>query len=672
MLRWARCGIAAQVAAMVAAVGCAPIAPPRTIDLLRQEAHPAPGARLLGELLLPGGDPKRAQTERSALGEDPRTPLATLGAALFDDLHGQVGSAVHKYEQLLDRSGALPSNSAHLAAWWAAARLRALSTGSASRQIDPARALERAEGPSDLGYAARTELLRLWNQKTPLQTGEFEKRLGCQSGVVRAVGPRLRPIGGELDPALEGVEQWNTVALSGGQNQASMVEVAESACQYQVPGSSPTTVMMAEWFVDWPQESSAILVVGGGMDRLEIDGVEVIRGGSTVWGGDLRSSALVHLSEGQHRIVARPTDKDFSVRWLADRGLPLAVHSSTTPSPAALLAKVKVLGDPLPLAPLVRASVASCHSVQSCTDRFLAARLATSLGSGDVAAVLLEPLTRGGATTAAVLAAQGEAQWVDHIAGETLGPRRAREFLERASKLDDGLWESRLEVIEDQADAVGMGKTIRRLRELQSQFAEVDEIRTAELDRLTAQGWIAEIAHRVDASTQVRPSSNSWMRPSEKKGFTCLQRMRTALLLRRCIMPSRPQHHPRQIPERPQREPWRSATPATCESPTRNSSPSARILPLFSETSHPEAFRPYSAQRHACSIMGFFASTPTRRLAFWNTRSFEWTPRRPSSAMPNSLPRVLPYGSWCASRMGGCLSPNSSRANPRSPCLTWR
>ena len=141
-----------------------------------------------------------------------------------------------------------------------------------------------------------------------------------------------------------------------------------------------------------------------------IDGVRVLSRGPGEWGSWQRFGVHVAVTDGRHRVVARTLTPMTSVRLLNPNGTAADVATDGNPSPPTTVDPPRILADPNPIEPIVRAFASG--ELVSAADPVVAALAALAAQVDqmtDVAAALVAPLVDpdNAAPLALEMAAQG-------------------------------------------------------------------------------------------------------------------------------------------------------------------------------------------------------------------------------------------------------------------------
>lgn len=519
--------------------GCssAPLAPPRvSLDGLRSAAESSSdgevvGRWLLGELLLPGGEPARAKKARERLealgkapGPPPRGLHASLGKLVDDEAHGRFRLAALSALDALSAAQASDDPSAPLVSWYATSELQNLRRSVAGLwdlakpKVEPLIA-----DPGNIGWRTRGELVEWWSvdgydpaketSKDPEHTGPLEaaaRALGCVRSA-RLAGPFGR--GSSADTRVhfdaERAGPWPLVFQKDPLRTAAprIVKSERRGCAIRPSEAVEGGVFYVETFVDLPAERDVIVAVQAALAVL-VDDAEVLTRDTKQWGIWPRFGARMRLTAGRHRIVARVAGPETAVRVMTPAGLPLDVASSDDPTPPYSLVPPVVLPDPNPLTPFLTAAgvppqkgAPASPALADTEDpiaRYLAAYLAHIDGQDDVASVLFGPLTddRAKATGPAlgVLAAFVER---DPIYPTNDARDLAKEIRTRAAEKDAELWWPQMWLVLDEAAKSGVPEGARKMSALVERFSEVPDFLKNLIAMYGELGWRAERARAL-------------------------------------------------------------------------------------------------------------------------------------------------------------------------------
>ena len=522
------------------ACGSAQLPPPRvSLESLRAEAATSSdgelvGRWLLGELLLPGGDPKKANEARKRLDllgtaspPGARGMFAATGRLVDDEAHGRFKSAAQAALQALSAAHSSEHPDAPLVAWYAMAELGHLRRSVAGLwDLAKPTVLPLIDDPGNIGWRARGDLVEWWSidgYDPTKQTAKDAEAGGALEAASRSLGcirsARLAgPFGHGASPdarARFDAERPGPWPLVFDKDPRAMtaprvVKVERRGCALRPAEAVDAGIYYVETFIDAPAERDAIIAVQAALSVF-VDDVEVLTRDTRQWGIWPRFGARVRLSPGRHRVLARVAGPDTAIRLLTPAGLPLDVTTSDDPTPPYSLVAPLVLPDPNPLTPFLTAvgvppqKGAPASKVPVDTEdpisRYLAAYLAHVENQDDVATVLFAPLTddRAKATGPAlsVLAAFVER---DPIYPNGDARDLVKEIRTRAAAKDEGLWWPQMWLVLDEADKSGVPEAARKMSGLVERFAEVPDFSKSLAAMYTDLGWRAERARTLKAA----------------------------------------------------------------------------------------------------------------------------------------------------------------------------
>lgn len=521
----------------VGACSSAPLAPPHTsIDGLRSAAESSSdgevvGRWLLGELLLPGGEPARAKKARERLDAmaktsppPPRGMLASLARLVDDEAHGRFRLGAQAALDALAAAHSSDEPSAPLVAWYAVSELQHLRRSVADLwDLAKPTVVPLIDDPGHIGWRARGELVEWWSVdgydpakdggKNPEEGGPLEaaaRGLGCLRKA-RLAGPFGH--GSSADARThfdaERAGPW-PLAFEKDPLRTSpprVVKVERRGCLLRPAEAVEGGVFYVETFVDLPAERDAIVAVQAAL-AVFVDDTEVLTRDTRQWGIWPRFGARVRLTAGRHRILARVAGTETAVRLLSPSGTPLDVAASDDPTPPYSLVPPVVEPDPNPLAPYMTAAGVPAQKgappspIPTDTEepiaRYLAAYLAHVDGQDDVASVLFAPLTddRAKATGPAlsVLAAFVER---DPIYPNNDARDLVKEIRTRAAEKDAGLWWPQMWLALDEADKSGLPEATHKMSELVERFPEVPDFLKSLVAMYGQLGWRVERARAL-------------------------------------------------------------------------------------------------------------------------------------------------------------------------------
>jgi len=487
------------------------------------------GRWLLGELLLPGGEPGRARQARArldGLGQGSRGMYGSLGRAVDDEAHGRFKGAASAHLDALAASRSDTRADAPLVGWFSANHLLRLRTSVQGLWATAHDVVERSlDHPGNMGWRARGELVEWWSVDglRPTETAsdatlldKAARRYGC-ADKARMAGPfghgaatdhRVRypaerpgpwPPSFERDPRRQDAPR--------------ILAVERHGCQLRASEPPAGGVFYVETFVDLAADRETIIAVQGAF-ALFVDDTEVLTRDTARWGIWPRFGARVRLGAGRHRILARIGGVETSIRLMTPSGTPLDAPTSDDPTPPYAITPPDVLADPNPLDAFMtvlgvqpQAGTPRPKGQRDTADpiaRYLAAYLAHVEGQDDVSGVLLEPLVKEPArATGQALAMQAVYLEKDPIFPPTDARDLVKDVRAKAAKKDPELWWPRLWLVLDAADKSGLPEAAPRVLELADHFREVPDILKGLSAMYGRLGWKAEQARAVkEAATR--------------------------------------------------------------------------------------------------------------------------------------------------------------------------
>ncbi|MEZ4307329.1 MAG: hypothetical protein R3F14_04700 [Polyangiaceae bacterium] len=527
------------------ACSSAPLVPPRvSLDSLREQGAASAdgeviGQWLLGELLLPGGDPARAKKAREKLeslggtsGPAPKGLHASLSRLIDDEAHGRFKAAAKAALDVVAAARTSDHPSAQLAAWYAASELTNLRRSVAGLwDMSKATIEPLLTDPGNIGWRTRGELVEWWSvdgydpskatTKEAQEGGALEasaRALGCLRSA-RLAGPFGH--GSDTDQRAhfdaEQAGPWPLVFKQDPLRSSPprVLKVERRGCSIHPAEDVEGGIFYVETFVDMPAERDVIVAVQSAL-AVFVDGREVLTRDTRQWGIWPRFGARMRLTEGRHRILARIAGADTAVRVLSPLGVPVGLEGSDDPTPPYSLVPPEMLPDPNPLAPFLTAvgvpaqkgvpAAATPADTEDPVARYLAAYLAHVDGQDDVASVLFEQLTgdRAKATGPAlsVLAAFVER---DPIYPSNDARDLVKEIRTRAAEKDADLWWPQLWLVLDEADKSGIPEAARKMSELAERFSEVPDFSKNLAGMYADLGWRAERVRTIKGAAERFP-----------------------------------------------------------------------------------------------------------------------------------------------------------------------
>ena len=525
------------VAFALGACSSAPLMPARaSLEGLRNDAAESSDGELvgrwvLGEMLLPGGDPARAKKARARLDTlGKATPaaakglFASLSRLLDDEAHGRFKAAAQAALDTLTAAHSSDRAEAPLAAWYASSELDNLRRSVAGLwDTSKPTIVPLLTDPGNIGWRARGDLVEWWSSdgydptkettKEGQEGGAIEaaaKTLGCVR-TARLAGPFGRGASNDHRThfAAEKAGPWPLVFDKDPSRMTPprIVKVERRGCSLRASESVEGGIYYVETFVDLPAERDAIIAVQAAL-AVFVDDTEVLTRDTREWGIWPRFGARVRLGTGRHRILARVGGPDTAIRLMTPQGLPLDVATSDDPTPPYSLVPPEVMPDPNPIEPFLSAvGVASQKGTprpETALDtedpiaRYLAAYLAHVEGQDDVASVLFAPLSedRAKATGPAlsVLAAFVERDPI-YPAGDARD--LVKEIRTRAAEKDPDLWWPQMWLVLDLAEKNGIPESTQKMTALAERFSEVPDFSRNLAAMYGELGWRPERARTI-------------------------------------------------------------------------------------------------------------------------------------------------------------------------------
>lgn len=524
----ARFVLAAAFALAVGACGSSAPKPPATpIEMLRagatqQQDGEAVGRWLLGELLVPGGEAKRAEEARTALEKAANNKglYASLAKGFDNDSRGRFRAAALAYLDAIDAARTTDHPDAPMVAWFAANNLLRLRS-SVTNLWDTARPVveKSLDQPGFIGWRARGALAEWWSadglRKEPPTPGKdsqdrIAERFGCVTKA-RLAGPFGNMTASDHREHYDAEKPgpWPRVFAKSPRRSTPprVLSTERTGCHFSPADPTEGGIFYTETFLDLPAEREVVIAVQAVL-ALFVDDVEVLMRDPKEWGVWPRFGVHMRLSKGRHRILARVGSTSTAIRLLRPDGHPLGIETSDDPAPPYVLTPPTILTDPNVLDPFLHALGVppapravrpdAPRDTNDPISRFLAAWLAHVDGQDDVASVLLEPLVKDPArATGSALAAQAVFVEKDPV----FVPNDARDLVKdiraRASAKDPELWWPRLWLAFDEVDKLGPTEAATKIAQLADHFREVPDILKA-LGQLYARiGWNVEHARTV-------------------------------------------------------------------------------------------------------------------------------------------------------------------------------
>lgn len=236
-----------------------------------------------------------------------------------------------------------------------------------------------------------------------------------------------------------------------------------------------------------------MLVAVQGATQVWVDGTQVLSRSGDEWGSWQRFGALVRLSEGRHRVLARTLTAAASVRLLNPDGTSAHVVSVSDASAPTVYDVPQILSDPNPIDITVGALAHATPSpFSSPIEAFLAANAAHADQLDDVASVMIEPLAKPADAAALSLEMAAAFAANDPALPDDERVARSRSLRERALTRDSKLWRAHAATIMDSLSQRGPAEGIDPMRALADQVPGEPEL-LEELAQLYGRlGWRAD------------------------------------------------------------------------------------------------------------------------------------------------------------------------------------
>ncbi len=457
------------------------------------------GQWLLSEMLSPGGDAKRALEARKHLDEiGGGQTLANLARALDDEVHGRMKTAPDNYLRALRAARASSDERAPFIAWFAANRavsLRGHADGLWKRWHTFVE--ESMKAPLSIGWRARGELVEWWADEAyaegkPNVENAIAKEYGCV-GDARFAGPFGH--GAAADsfrsfPA-ERPGPWPTRwTPDSGEVSPRVYPSKREGCFLQAEDVAGDGIFYAETFLDLKGAEELVVAVQGALS-VWIDDERVLDRDPRKWGVWPKFGVQVWLRAGRHRVVARLTDPQTSIRVLTSDGRAAGIATSADSSAPYAMIPPEVTGEPNVVSRFVKnGDVVDPHDDIL---RFLGGYLAWLEGQGDIASVFIEPLVKDTQkATGLVLERSALFAERDPIFDNQSVKDLTRELQERAIKRDPDLWQSQLALALWQVERAGPSEAAVRLEKLSNRFPNVPAILLSLARAYGELGWSAE------------------------------------------------------------------------------------------------------------------------------------------------------------------------------------
>ncbi len=460
------------------------------------------GRWLLDEMLAPGGTANDAAAARAQLEKTKERRLyASLGAALYDETHGDPRKASSEYVATLVAAKVSEDPVAPLAAWFASHHLVALRGSVANLwEQNKSTLVSILESPGAVGWRALAELHE-WStaeafDKAEVVGEEYDSlvtsRMGC-ARAVRIAGPFGRGSAPDRRKAWPAEKAPWPVSWPEDPLRGSVPHVLKTERHRCLTASTEKTedgVFYAETYFDTPAERD-LLVAAQGAVKVWVDDVPVVERDLREWGVWQRFGGAVHVARGRHRVVARILNDAGSIRLLNLDGTASQVETDADASRPYGLSPARPLADPNPIQDIVHAASLENGRLTPLVAT-LAAHAAYVDGLSDVASAILQPFATE-KNTAGVMAlyaaryAHGDVAFPEQVRRST-----EKAFYTRAVEVDPRLWYARAWLVIDDAEQRGLVEAVEPLRKLAQEVPLTPEI-TENLVRVYGRlGWRAE------------------------------------------------------------------------------------------------------------------------------------------------------------------------------------
>ncbi len=472
------------------------------------------GRWIAGELIGPGGTPERAREGRrrlAELGEKAEKSLfGALARGIDDGAHGDLAKSGDAYLDALVAARGSADPLAPVVAWYATNHLLAADSALPALWERAKPWVEAAiEDPGRLGWRARGELVEWWSRHAFLEAQEglsqkLAEKLGCVRDV-RLAGPFGRVVSADRWTRF-GAEDPGPWPLRWAPDPARNViprtlRVEQTACLARVDEPVNPGVFYAEVYLDLASDQELVFAVQGAL-AIWIDDEVVLDRDPRKWGVWQRFGVGLHLAAGRHRVLARLTEPETSVRVLRADGAPATVKTSADPLPSYGSGPPGRGRDPNVLDGFVDGRLGARRDV---VDAYLAAHLAAMEGQNDVASVLVEPLVTEHERAAPLALVQAAAYAErDPIFPDGESRDLGRMLRSRALEKDPGLIFARLWLAVDKADK-GLPETARALKQLADEHGDVPEVWRVLVTIYGRLGWRVERAAAVRAMLERFP-----------------------------------------------------------------------------------------------------------------------------------------------------------------------
>jgi tetratricopeptide (TPR) repeat protein len=476
------------------------------------------GRWLLDELFAPGGTAKNAEEARTKLLAKKTSGdalYASIGGALWDEMHGDPKRAAQGYVAALKFSRTSDDEAAPLVAWLATHHLVGLRGSVSNLWKESSGTLETVMAkPGHVGWRALAELHE-WSTAEALDRAELTgdkydalvtSRMGC-AREVRIAGPfgrgsapdRRRSFAAERSP-------WPP-AWPEDPSRGSVPHILKTERHRCLTASTEKTedgIFYVETFFDVPEDRDVLVAVQGAA-AVWVDDVPVVDRDLRQWGVWQKFGGAVRVPKGRHRLLARTMNDAASVRLMNLDGSAANLSTDTNGAKPYGVGRPTVLPDPNPISAIVDTIAAGKDPELSPLFAALVAHAAWIDGLSDVAASLMQKLVepKDAAAGALLLTAQyarGDVAFAEQVRRIT-----EKDLYARAWAADERLWYARAWLVLDDADQRGLVEAVEPMRKLAADLPGVPQV-TEQLARVYGRlGWRAERMRAVSGLTERFP-----------------------------------------------------------------------------------------------------------------------------------------------------------------------
>lgn len=461
------------------------------------------GRWLLDELVTPSGTAKNAEQARAQLDRTRDKGLyASLGGALYDEVHGEPKKAAPQYVATLVAATKSNDPAAPLAAWFASHHLVGLR-GSVANLWDQNKGplLAVIATPGSVGWRSLAELHE-WSTAEALDKAEVTgdaydalvtSRMGCSKSV-RLAGPFGRSTAADRRRSFDAERAPWPPSWPEDPSRGTVPHVLKTERHRCMTASTEKTadgVFYAETYFDVPDGRDLLVAVQGSV-AVWVDDVLVGERDLRQWGVWQRFGAAVHVPKGRHRVVGRVLSDVGSIRLLNLDGSASRLATDSDAQKPYGLTRPTLLANPNPIDELISTLADEKDPGITPLTAVLAAHAASVDGLNDVATVLLQPLVtpKDAAPVSLLLAAQFAGSDVAYP--EQTRRTNEKDLYTRAAAADAKLWYPRAWLVLDDAEQRGFVEAVEPLRKIASDVPGVPDV-TVQLARVYGKlGWRAE------------------------------------------------------------------------------------------------------------------------------------------------------------------------------------